>query len=69
MIAKHNLGFIAVVGEQRLRELPHHERAPMKQKHNNFGVGKLICKSRWPNGSSRMDSTYSSFQMSYSWTS
>ncbi|MBW9219379.1 DNA replication protein [Anoxybacillus ayderensis] len=39
-IAKHNLGFIAVVGEQRLRELPPHERAPMKQKHNNFGVGK-----------------------------
>lgn len=40
VIAKHNLGFIAVVGEQRLRELPPHERAPMKQKHNNFGVGK-----------------------------
>ncbi|MED0688033.1 ATP-binding protein [Anoxybacillus ayderensis] len=40
VIAKHNLGFIAVFGEQRLRELPPHERAPMKQKHNNFGVGK-----------------------------
>jgi len=40
VISKHNLGFIAVVGEQRLRELPPHERAPMKQKHNNFGVGK-----------------------------
>ncbi len=40
VIPKHNLGFIAVFGEQRLRDLPPHERAPMKQKHNNFGVGK-----------------------------
>jgi len=39
-ISKHNLGFIAVVGEQRLREIPLSERASMKQKHNNFGVGK-----------------------------
>ncbi|WP_328191242.1 MULTISPECIES: ATP-binding protein [Geobacillus] len=40
VIAKHNLGFIAVVGEQRLRELPAGKRAEMKQMHNNFGVGK-----------------------------
>jgi DNA replication protein DnaC len=35
-----NLGFIAVVGEQRLRELPVGERAEAKRQHNNFGVGK-----------------------------
>jgi DNA replication protein DnaC len=35
-----NLGFIAVVGEQRLRELPTGERAEAKRQHNNFGVGK-----------------------------
>jgi DNA replication protein DnaC len=35
-----NLGFIAVVGEQRLRELPTGERAKAKRQHNNFGVGK-----------------------------
>jgi DNA replication protein DnaC len=40
IMSDKNLGFIAKVGEQRLRELPVSERASMKQKHNNFGVGK-----------------------------
>jgi DNA replication protein DnaC len=40
ILSDKNLGFIAKVGEQRLRELPVSERASMKQKHNNFGVGK-----------------------------
>ncbi len=35
-----NFGLIAVVGEQRLKELPTHERSAVKLKHNNFGVGK-----------------------------
>ncbi len=35
-----NFGLIAVVGEQRLKELPSGERYTVKQKHNNFGVGK-----------------------------
>jgi DNA replication protein DnaC len=40
ILSDKNLGFIAKVGEQRLRELPVSERTSMKQKHNNFGVGK-----------------------------
>ncbi|WP_061580086.1 ATP-binding protein [Saccharococcus caldoxylosilyticus] len=40
ILSDKNLGFIAVVGEQRLRELPAGKRAEMKQMHNNFGVGK-----------------------------
>ncbi|QXJ39556.1 DNA replication protein DnaC [Parageobacillus caldoxylosilyticus] len=40
IIPNKNLGFIAVVGEQRLRELPAGERAEAKRQHNNFGVGK-----------------------------
>ncbi|WP_446662981.1 ATP-binding protein [Geobacillus sp. CCR] len=39
-LSDRNLGFIAVLGEQRLRELPAGQRAEMKQQHNNFGVGK-----------------------------
>lgn len=35
-----NFGFIAVFGEQRLKELPVSERSSMKVKHNNFGIGK-----------------------------
>jgi len=40
ILSDKNLGFIAVVGEQRLRELPAGERAEAKRQHNNFGVGK-----------------------------
>jgi DNA replication protein DnaC len=40
IMSDKNLGFIAVVGEQRLRELPAGERAEAKRQHNNFGVGK-----------------------------
>jgi DNA replication protein DnaC len=40
IIPNKNLGFIAVVGEQRLRELPAGKRAEAKRQHNNFGVGK-----------------------------
>ncbi|MGG3808762.1 ATP-binding protein [Geobacillus thermodenitrificans] len=40
IMSDKNLGLIAVVGEQRLRELPAGKRAEMKQMHNNFGVGK-----------------------------
>ena len=39
-LSDKNLGFIAVLGEQRLRELPAGQRAEMKRQHNNFGVGK-----------------------------
>ncbi|KQC47076.1 DNA replication protein [Geobacillus sp. Sah69] len=39
-LSDKNFGFIAVLGEQRLRELPAGQRAEMKQQHNNFGVGK-----------------------------
>jgi DNA replication protein DnaC len=40
IMSDKNLGFIAKVGEQRLRELPIGERSVVKQQHNNFGVGK-----------------------------
>jgi len=40
ILSDKNLGFIAVVGEQRFRELPAGERAEAKRQHNNFGVGK-----------------------------
>jgi DNA replication protein DnaC len=40
IMSDKNLGFIAKVGEQRLRELPIEERSVAKQQHNNFGVGK-----------------------------
>ncbi|MFJ7950366.1 ATP-binding protein [Lysinibacillus sp. NPDC096418] len=35
-----NLGFIATIGEQRIRSLPPNERLELKNKHNNFGIGK-----------------------------
>ncbi|GLY12685.1 hypothetical protein Bbad01_39010 [Bacillus badius] len=40
IIPAHNFGLIAVFGEQRLKEMPASERAALKQKHNNFGIGK-----------------------------
>jgi DNA replication protein DnaC len=40
IMSDKNLGFIAKVGEQRLRELPIGERSVVKQQHNNFGIGK-----------------------------
>jgi DNA replication protein DnaC len=40
IMSDKNLGFIAKVGEQRLRELPIEERSVVKQQHNNFGIGK-----------------------------
>jgi DNA replication protein DnaC len=39
-ISEHNFGLIAAFGEQRLKDLPTSERSAMKQKHNNFGIGK-----------------------------
>lgn len=40
IVSKYNFGFVATIGEQRLKELPATERAELKQKHNNFGIGK-----------------------------
>lgn len=40
VVSKYNFGFVATIGEQRLKELPAAERAELKQKHNNFGIGK-----------------------------
>src|SRR5690606_32078267 len=40
VVSKYNFGFVATIGEQRLKELPTAERAELKQKHNNFGIGK-----------------------------
>lgn len=38
---EHNsLGFIAVVGEARIRSMNVDQRNQMKQEHNNFGLGK-----------------------------
>jgi DNA replication protein DnaC len=39
-VSEHNFGLIAVFGEQRLKDLPSSEKSAMKQKHNNFGIGK-----------------------------
>lgn len=35
-----NFGYIATIGEQRLRQLPADQRTEIKYKHNNFGIGK-----------------------------
>ncbi|USK40149.1 ATP-binding protein [Cytobacillus firmus] len=40
IIPPNNFGFVAVFGEQRLKELPSSERPSVKQRHNNFGIGK-----------------------------
>lgn len=40
VLPQENFGFIAVFGEQRLKELPIGERAIVKQQHNSFGLGK-----------------------------
>ncbi|OAH60098.1 DNA replication protein [Domibacillus aminovorans] len=40
VIPSQNFGLIASFGEQRLKEMPVGERAEMKWKHNNFGIGK-----------------------------
>jgi DNA replication protein DnaC len=37
---KNSLGFIAIFGEQRIKELNFKERAEVKRKHNSFGLGK-----------------------------
>ncbi|WP_245739890.1 ATP-binding protein [Thermoflavimicrobium dichotomicum] len=36
----NSLGFIAIFGEQRMKEMPKDQRAIMKRKHNNYGLGK-----------------------------
>lgn len=39
--ADNSLGFMAVVGEQKIREIKDHQRrADVKRQHNNFGLGK-----------------------------
>lgn len=40
VISSHNFGLIAVVGEQRIKELPANQRSAVKLRHNNFGIGK-----------------------------
>jgi DNA replication protein DnaC len=40
IMSNKNFGFVAVVGEQRLKEMPIGERSIVKQQHNNFGIGK-----------------------------
>lgn len=39
-IPDSNLGFIAVFGEQRLKELESSKSSALKEKHNSFGLGK-----------------------------
>ncbi len=46
----NSLGFIAVFGEQRLKDLPPNERLTAKKLHNNFGIGKThlqIAAAKW----------------------
>jgi DNA replication protein DnaC len=38
--SKNSLGFIAVVGESRLKALPAAKRMEEKRRHNNYGLGK-----------------------------
>ncbi|SEA53218.1 DNA replication protein DnaC [Thalassobacillus cyri] len=49
--SEHNsLGFIAVVGESRIRSLDGSARAETKRKHNNFGLGKThlqMAAAKW----------------------
>ncbi|TDW00831.1 DNA replication protein DnaC [Bacillus badius] len=40
VIPSDNFGLLAVFGEQRMKEMPTAERAALKQKHNNYGIGK-----------------------------
>lgn len=40
VLAKSNFGLIATFGEQRMKEINSSERSAIKQKHNNFGIGK-----------------------------
>ncbi|WP_223661964.1 ATP-binding protein [Pseudobacillus badius] len=40
VIPADNFGLVAVIGEQRLKEMPSKDRATLKQKHNNYGIGK-----------------------------
>ncbi len=40
MQGAQNIGFIATIGEQRIRALPPNERLELKNRHNNFGIGK-----------------------------
>lgn len=48
---EHNsLGFIAVIGESRIRSMQGEDRYIAKEKHNNFGLGKThlqIASAKW----------------------
>ncbi|SFP17802.1 DNA replication protein DnaC [Salibacterium halotolerans] len=47
---KPNLGFIAEVGEQRIRSLPSADRSQIKHEKNSFGLGKThlqVAASKW----------------------
>jgi len=48
---EHNsLGFIAVLGESRIRQLDGQDRYIAKEKHNNFGLGKThlqMAAAKW----------------------
>lgn len=39
-VGASNFGYIATIGEQRIRQLNPNERTEIKHKHNNFGIGK-----------------------------
>jgi len=39
-VGAQNFGYIATIGEQRIRQLNPNERTEIKYKHNNFGIGK-----------------------------
>lgn len=45
-LGMNNFGFIATIGEQRIRSLPEANRAEIKTAHNNYGIGKLIYRLR-----------------------
>lgn len=47
---KPNLGFIAEVGEQRIRSLPSTDRSQIKHEKNSFGLGKThlqVAAAKW----------------------
>lgn len=60
----NSLGFIAVFGEQRLKQLPSDQRLIAKREHNNFGLGKThlqIAAAKWLMKKARIEEKITEF--------
>lgn len=58
---QNSLGFMAIIGEQKIKQLPYEQRKIYREQHNNYGLGKThltIAAAKWLIKNARVPDQY-----------